>query len=102
MQHFVDYHYSSAFLPAALATVAYSLLPGKRESNYRWIALVVSVVEFALSLLLIRGVGSKDFKFVDDVLWIGSIGAHYHVGVDGYQSLAGAVDYAINANRDPL
>lgn len=67
----------------ALATVGYSLLPNKRESNYKWIALGVSIVEFAVSLLLIRGVGSKDFSFVDDVLWIGSIGAHYHVGVDG-------------------
>ncbi len=69
----------------ALATVAYSLLPSKRESNYKWIALGFSVADFALSLLLIRGVpaGAKDFRFVEDVLWIGSIGAHYHVGVDG-------------------
>ena len=69
----------------ALATVAYSLLPSKRESNYKWIALGFSVADFALSLLLIRGVGAgtKDFRFVEDVLWIGSIGAHYHIGVDG-------------------
>lgn len=69
----------------ALATVAYSLLPSKRESNYKWIALGFSVADFALSLLLIRGVGvgTKGFLFVEDVLWIGSIGAHYHVGVDG-------------------
>lgn len=69
----------------ALATVAYSLLPSKRESNYKWIALVVSLADFALSLILIRGAGSgvKDFRFVEDVLWIGSIGAHYHIGVDG-------------------
>jgi NADH-quinone oxidoreductase subunit M len=69
----------------ALVTVAYSLLPSKRESNYKWIALGFSVVDFALSLLLIRGVGSgaKGFLFVEDVLWIGSIGAHYHIGVDG-------------------
>jgi NADH-quinone oxidoreductase subunit M len=69
----------------ALATVAYSLLPSKRESYYKWIALGVSVADFALSLLLIRGIGSgvKDFRFVEDVLWIGSIGAHYHIGVDG-------------------
>lgn len=74
-------------LPAvgALAMVAYSLLRNKRESNYKWIALGFSVVDFGLSLLLIRGLGSgiKDFRFVEDVLWIGSIGAHYHVGVDG-------------------
>ncbi len=69
----------------ALATVAYSLLPSKRESNYKWLALGFSVVDFALSLLLIRGIGAgtKDFRFVEDVLWIGSIGAHYHIGVDG-------------------
>ena len=69
----------------ALATVAYSFLKGKREAHYKWIALGFSVVDFALSLLLIRGVGSgvKDFRFVEDVLWIGSIGAHYHLGVDG-------------------
>ena len=69
----------------ALATVGYSLLPSKRESNYKWIALIVSVADFALSLLLIRGSGAgvKDFRFVEDVLWIGSIGAHYHIGVDG-------------------
>jgi NADH-quinone oxidoreductase subunit M len=69
----------------ALATVAYSMLPGKRQSNYRWIALGFSLVDFVLSLFLIQGVGagSKDFRFVEDVLWIGAIGARYHVGVDG-------------------
>ena len=69
----------------ALATVGYSLLPGKRESNYKWIALACSLVDFGLSLFLIRGIGAgtKDFRFVEDVLWIGSIGAHYHLGVDG-------------------
>ncbi|MGH9929859.1 MAG: complex I subunit 4 family protein [Pyrinomonadaceae bacterium] len=69
----------------ALATVGYSLLPSKREANYQWIALGFSVIDFALSLLLISGIGAgtKDFHFVEDVLWIGSIGAHYHIGVDG-------------------
>jgi NADH-quinone oxidoreductase subunit M len=69
----------------ALALVGYSLLPSKRESNYKWIALAFSVVDFGLSLLLVRGIGAgtADFRFVEDVLWIGSIGAHYHLGVDG-------------------
>jgi NADH-quinone oxidoreductase subunit M len=68
-----------------LATVAYSLMPGRRESNYKWISLAFSVADFVLSLLLIKGVGAgtREFRFVDDVLWIGSIGARYHVGVDG-------------------
>jgi NADH-quinone oxidoreductase subunit M len=67
----------------ALVTVAYSYTPNSRESNYKWIALVFTLATFALSLLLIRGAGATDFRFVKDVLWIGSIGAHYHLGVDG-------------------
>src|SRR6266480_4163381 len=72
-------------LAGVLATVAYSLLPSKRDSTYKWIALAFSIVDFALSLLLVRGIGggTKDFRFVENVLWIGSIGAHYHIGVDG-------------------
>src|SRR6266566_1875370 len=72
-------------LAGVLATVAYSLFPSKRDSNYKWIALAFSIVDFALSLLLVRGIGggTKDFRFVENVLWIGSIGAHYHIGVDG-------------------
>jgi NADH-quinone oxidoreductase subunit M len=68
-----------------LAIVGYSFVPGRRESNYKWIALAFSVADFLISLLLIKGVsaGMRDFQFVDDVLWIGSIGARYHVGVDG-------------------
>ncbi len=69
----------------ALATVGYSFLPSRRESNYKWIALAFSVIDFAVSLLLIRGIpdGTKEFRFVEDVLWIGSLGARYHLGVDG-------------------
>ncbi len=72
-------------LAGVLATVAYSLLSSKPDSAYKWIALAFSIVDFALSLLLVRGIGggTKDFRFVEDVLWIGSIGAHYHIGVDG-------------------
>ena len=69
----------------ALLLVGYSMLPGKRESNYKWIALAFTLLDFLASLLLIRGTGggANGFTFVDDVVWIGSIGARYHVGVDG-------------------
>lgn len=69
----------------ALLTAAYSFLPNRRESHYKWIALGFSVLDFIASLFLLRGSGAglKDFRFVEDVLWIGSIGARYHVGVDG-------------------
>jgi NADH-quinone oxidoreductase subunit M len=69
----------------ALLMAAYSFLPSRRESHYKWMALGFSVLDFAASLFLLRGSGAglKDFRFVEDVLWIGSIGARYHVGVDG-------------------
>ena len=69
----------------ALTLVAYSFLPSRKETHFKWIALIFSVIDFGASLPLIRGIsaGSKDFRFVEDVLWIGTIGARYHVGVDG-------------------
>lgn len=65
--------------------VAYSFSSSRRESDYKWIALAFTIVTFALSLLLIRGVGAgtAEFRFEQDIPWIGAIGARYHIGVDG-------------------
>ena len=43
----------------ALALVLYSFVSSRREEHYRWIALVVTVATFAVSLLLLRGVGAS-------------------------------------------
>ena len=69
----------------ALALVGYSFVSSRKEEHYRWIALVVTVATFAVSLLLLRGVGvsGAEFSFEENVSWIGSIGARYHVAVDG-------------------
>src|SRR5919107_3501892 len=72
----------------ALALAAHGLFaPYADAKHYRWIALLFSVVTFAASLLLLTepvGLGPGGaFHFVQDVPWVGSIGAHYHVGVDG-------------------
>lgn len=69
----------------ALALVLYSFASSKREEHYRWIALVVTVATFAVSLLLLRGVGASgaEFRFEENVSWIGLINARYHLGVDG-------------------
>ena len=47
MQHLLT---AIILLPAVggLAIVAYSLVPGRRESNYKWIALAFSVADFVL------------------------------------------------------
>ena len=69
----------------ALALVGYSFVSIRREEHYRWIALIVTVATFAISLLLLRGVGASgaEFRFEENVSWIGSIGSRYHVAVDG-------------------
>src|ERR1043166_2966713 len=68
-----------------LALVLYSFAPPRRDEHYRWIALVVTIATFVVSLLLLRQVGGHgaDFRFEESVNWIGSIGARYHVAVDG-------------------
>src|SRR5262252_6653058 len=69
----------------AATTVVYSLTPGAKESHHRWIALAFTTLGFVLSLLLIKASGgdSTAFRFEENYSWIGSIGARYHVGVDG-------------------
>ena len=73
-------------LPAvgALAVAGQAVTPYKRASHYRLVALAFSAATFLLSLLLLGGDSSAPgFRFEQDVNWIGAIGAHYHVGVDG-------------------
>ena len=69
----------------ALALVGYSFVSSRREEHYRWVALIATAVTFVVSLLLLRGIGASgaEFRFEENVSWIGSISARYHVGVDG-------------------
>src|SRR5881275_1953266 len=69
----------------AATTVAYSFTPGAKESHHRWIALGFTTLAFLVSLLLIRGSGTavNAFRFEESYPWIASIGARYHIGVDG-------------------
>jgi NADH-quinone oxidoreductase subunit M len=69
----------------ALALVLFSFASTRRDEHYRWIALVTTIATFVVSLLLLRAVGGNgaEFRFEDSVNWIGSIGARYHVAVDG-------------------
>jgi NADH-quinone oxidoreductase subunit M len=70
----------------ALLAVGYGLVSDRRETHYRWIALLFSLLTFTLSLLLLSNVGGYDtaaFRFEQNDSWIGAIGTNYHVGVDG-------------------
>ncbi len=55
-------------------------------NNYRMIALLFSILTFALSLLLLRDGGAHSaagFYYEYNTTWIGAIGAQYHIGIDG-------------------
>jgi len=68
----------------ALIAVVYSLVAGNRDGHHKWIALATTTLTFAVSLLLLRGAGwGPEFRFEENISWIGSIGARYHLGVDG-------------------
>ncbi|MGH9899013.1 MAG: complex I subunit 4 family protein [Pyrinomonadaceae bacterium] len=70
----------------ALAIAGHGLFaPYRKAINYRWIALIFSSLTFFVSLLTLRGdTGfNADFRFVQNTVWIGAIGANYHIGVDG-------------------
>ena len=68
----------------ALVAVVYGIALGKREEHHKWIALATTTSTFLVSLLLLRGLGGgPEFRFEENVTWIGSIGAQYHLGVDG-------------------
>ena len=70
----------------ALASVLYGVVAKGNDEHYKWIALGTSVVTFLLSLFLLQGIGSyptAEFRFEENVSWISSINARYHLGVDG-------------------
>jgi NADH-quinone oxidoreductase subunit M len=72
------------FLPLAGTTALFML----RADDHEWIrriALAISLVEFGLSLLLIRGFvpDSAQYQFGEYYNWIPLPPIHYHVGVDG-------------------
>jgi NADH-quinone oxidoreductase subunit M len=72
-------------LIGAATTLVYSFTPGARESHHRWIALGFSTLSFLVSLLLLQGAGGNiaSFRFEENYSWITSIGARFHLGVDG-------------------
>lgn len=57
----------------------------KEEKHYKWFALVITIINFLLSLLLLGSGGETldGFAFVQNNAWIETIGARYHIGVDG-------------------
>ena len=76
------------FSPLAGALIL--LFIGRTKFNtMRWIALLTTLVTFALSLVLFFRFDAADggFQFFQDVAWIDAIDVGYRVGVDGISLL---------------
>ena len=57
----------------------------KQEDHLKWVTLAVTLVNFAISLLLLGNarIAEGAFAFEKNVPWIKAINTNYHVGVDG-------------------
>ncbi len=62
---------------------------GRRDVMIRWLALAISVVAFALTLVLWARFdqASSEFQFVERVPWIPAFGIDYYIGLDGISLL---------------
>ena len=71
------------FVPLAGA-LALLIIP-QSDRAVRWWALVISLIEFALSVHLPRFFSNSQagFQFEVDQVWIPSPNIHYHLGIDG-------------------
>ncbi len=68
-----------------LGTFALLLLRGDDHVWIRRLTLITSVIEFILSLLLLRGfdIGNGGYQLEEVHHWIPNLHIHYHMGIDG-------------------
>src|SRR5437867_9294989 len=86
----MDQHLLTYILFTPLAGLAVLLfIPGKHKDLIRAWANLVGFVGFMVSLLLLRSFhnDSSGFQFEERFDWIPSLGAHYHIGIDGISLL---------------
>jgi len=86
----MDQHILSIVLLTPLAgLVILLLIPGKSKDVIRLWANLVTFGAFLYSLRLVKlfQTGDPGFQFEENVDWIPSLGAHYHIGIDGISLL---------------
>ena len=86
----MDQHLLSYTLLIPLAGLLVLLfIPGRMKDAIRVWANFVGIAGFLFSLQLISGftAGRGGFQFEERADWIPSLGAHYHIGIDGISVL---------------
>jgi NADH-quinone oxidoreductase subunit M len=91
MAFFHDHILSIILLIPAVGMIPLFLIPGENKQAVRWWGNVVLFVDFLASLPLVFWFTSEtpaqQFKFIELHGWIPSIGAQYHLGIDGISFL---------------
>jgi NADH-quinone oxidoreductase subunit M len=83
-------HLLSWVLFAPLVGLAVLLfIPGHQKQLIRWWANIASFCGFLISIPLVTGFDKTraGYQFVEQVDWIPTIGAQYHIGIDGISLL---------------
>ncbi len=76
------------FLPL-LGVIAIALLRGLGAPTIKWIALLISLLTFGISIVFYTYFDSgiegfqTNLQLYEELSWIKSIGASYHIGIDG-------------------
>src|SRR6202035_1798627 len=86
----MDQHLLSIILLTPLAGLAVLLfIPGKNKDFIRVWANVVGFGGFLISLPLVKSfeAGKPGFQLEETADWIPTLGAHYHIGMDGISML---------------
>jgi NADH-quinone oxidoreductase subunit M len=72
------------FIPL-LGAVLVALIPGQREREFKWLAIIISLIPLVLSVviwIMYAGTGGG-MEFVEEAIWIPTLNAYYRMGVDG-------------------
>ncbi len=84
----MDHILSIVLLTPLVGLLGLLLIPSSKPKAIRLWANIASFAGFLVCLpLVFRFDRSKDFQFVEKADWIPSIGASYHLGIDGYSLL---------------
>ncbi|MBI1787611.1 MAG: NADH-quinone oxidoreductase subunit M [Acidobacteria bacterium] len=80
----MDHLLSIVLFTPLLGLLVLLFLPSSNKNLIRWWANLASFAGLLVSIPLITGFDrTKDFQFVETAAWIPSIGASYHLGIDG-------------------
>jgi NADH-quinone oxidoreductase subunit M len=84
----MDYILSIVLFTPLVGLLVLLFIPSSKPNTIRWWANIASFIGFLVCLPLVFYFDrAKDLQFVEKMNWIPSIGASYHLGIDGYSLL---------------